>query len=230
MKRNRSRFTMIELLMVIAVIAILTSIMLPGLRKAKQFAYSATCGNNLKQIAMAGLMYADEWDDCLPCHGRWNGYTEYGYDHTSDTQWWTQAGFSTVKQHEGESVLHCPQGKASLRPLRFPTSTKVYYNLNKYLGARDATGTPPIPRTRHLTVKKWWFADGKMGSNADGYWLFSNMDSYGYVPWPWEYSIVGHPSQTANFTFGDGHVESLKNSHIVGMTNAERDEWRGTED
>ena len=59
---KRKAFTLIELLVVIAIIALLVSILLPSLAKAKDLAKAAMCGSQTRNMALAFLVYREEWD------------------------------------------------------------------------------------------------------------------------------------------------------------------------
>src|SRR5947207_12949144 len=59
-------FTLIELLVVIAIIAVLASMLLPALAKAKAKSLQTKCLNNLKQLQVCYVMYADDNNEVLP--------------------------------------------------------------------------------------------------------------------------------------------------------------------
>jgi prepilin-type N-terminal cleavage/methylation domain-containing protein len=66
MKQRNSKahaFTLIELLVVIAIIAILAAILLPALAAAREKGKRASCMNNLRQVGVASVMYASDYDD-----------------------------------------------------------------------------------------------------------------------------------------------------------------------
>lgn len=63
---QQKAFTLIELLIVLAIIAILASLLLPALGRAKDQARNAACVSNLRQLAMAARVYADDNKNVMP--------------------------------------------------------------------------------------------------------------------------------------------------------------------
>ncbi|MBN2640884.1 MAG: prepilin-type N-terminal cleavage/methylation domain-containing protein [Victivallales bacterium] len=64
-KRDRN-FTLIELLIVIAIIAILASMLLPALSQAREMAYKTQCVNRIKQLNSVVSIYCSDSDGVLP--------------------------------------------------------------------------------------------------------------------------------------------------------------------
>ncbi len=91
MKSLRTGFTLIELLVVIAIIAILAAILFPVFAQAKDAAKQSVCVSNTKQLALAGIMYAGDFDDVLPRHDN-NGSCAYG-EADCDTPDWGDFSF-----------------------------------------------------------------------------------------------------------------------------------------
>ena len=56
-------FTLVELLIVIAIIALLAALLLPTLARGKAAAKSAACKSNLRQL---GVRESEHWQSCLP--------------------------------------------------------------------------------------------------------------------------------------------------------------------
>jgi len=154
MKRNRTDrsnrgFTLIELLVVIAIIAILAALLLPALAGAKRKAQRTSCLSNLRQIYMAGTIYAGDFNDYLPIttvgsannNGKFNylggeHYTRYVYS-SGNVNTKVPVTYSTADQNLGflyaggfianANVFFCPSF-AGLPPPNNTMSAAAYSN------------------------------------------------------------------------------------------------------
>jgi prepilin-type N-terminal cleavage/methylation domain-containing protein len=148
-------FTLIELLVVIAIIAILAAILFPVFARAKEAAKRTTCRNNMKQIATALIIYADDNSSTFPTQ-RQAGHDDYDVcDYVSTTDsCWINASMPYVKSRP---VWICPSaddwGAHGLSDSTF------WYN-----GHASGKKTSRIPQPSESTL----FAEWAHRSNCTG--------------------------------------------------------------
>jgi prepilin-type N-terminal cleavage/methylation domain-containing protein len=75
--RSRRGFTLVELLVVIGIIALLISILLPALSKARKQANTVKCLANMKQMGNAIVLYTNDWKFMMPYSG-WGDFPGAG--------------------------------------------------------------------------------------------------------------------------------------------------------
>jgi prepilin-type N-terminal cleavage/methylation domain-containing protein/prepilin-type processing-associated H-X9-DG protein len=144
MRRSVRGFTLVELLVVIGIIALLISILLPALQRAREQAYQSMCASNLKQCAEAMLLYIDDNKGKLPrayCRLDGDEYSWFsrlvGLRYLTAPQQITDV-FGPDQESLGNSVLMCPKS---------------------YGGTRDQWGWPAFAFDGYEFRQAWRFTD-----------------------------------------------------------------------
>jgi prepilin-type N-terminal cleavage/methylation domain-containing protein/prepilin-type processing-associated H-X9-DG protein len=199
MRPKPQAFTLVELLVVIAVIAILASLLLPALASSKKRARAIQCVNNLKQVGAGAHMYAHDNDNILQLDSLIPG---------SGT--WASILFTNVGLEQREIFL-CP----SYKPFVWENWVNVY-GIRRDAPPECAKGPNGIFfRVDCVNNPTEYLLVGDTTSQAQG--GFTARQYYQFqVSSPLRMIHARHFGR-ANGLFLDGHVEPCNKPRLEGL-------------
>jgi prepilin-type N-terminal cleavage/methylation domain-containing protein/prepilin-type processing-associated H-X9-DG protein len=204
-------FTLIELLIVIAIIAILAAMLMPALKKARESSQTARCGSNLRQIGYGIFQYANDFNDWLPPF-HFSGANGFYWNRGLQILGYMGSSCDRYGVAKGDSPFVCPSDKAPLLQL-FQGGDYISYSLNC-----EVSGDPANWHEYRMTFSELLKQPKRVaGSVIAGEVLgesvvnpHSNTSYSPYDPVYPQYWVKSNHYPGANFLFADGHVSWIK--------------------
>ncbi|NUP99604.1 MAG: DUF1559 domain-containing protein [Armatimonadetes bacterium] len=197
---KRRGFTLIELLVVIAIIAILAAILFPVFAKAREKARQSSCSSNLKQLGLAMLQYAQDYDETFAMYAP----STYTYN-------WDNAIAPYLKNIQ---ILHCPSTSG--------TNVRYGVSYSHICGVGTAAALAKITRTAEIgmlyeteydnggTLKLAYCTDAAHWPVPPGVATDRTKNGFPLIP---------RHNEGTNVTFVDGHVKWVKQEPLYQNPN-----------
>ncbi len=218
-------FTLVELLVVMAIISILIGLSYPALMTALSHARTLKCSSNLHQIASAMITYAGDNNGNLPDSG---SAVAYGNIDANTGQYgWTEQlesylGVGSAKENSAGSIFQCPDWQQVVKADgTYPNMYYSYYNGAHASHAQSATFVP-VSLIKMRTPSAHILAGDVANPNAFagdvGTTDIHDCDKSDYnLDAAFSSTITIHGGWV-NIAFADGHVENLRSFDPAKMT------------
>ena len=237
MKKTKG-FTLIELLVVIAIIGLLLAILLPSLKRAKDFGMRVVCSSTLKTFGEGNEMYANQYN---------GAYVPISYNKDlkgNFIDWMRNEGFRSIldlesyrasdeiSSYDFPDKLLCPADKISRDPKnrsqQYNVLTSYGYNATdwggfagihnptaghgfEYSGHKMSTMKLPAERLAFVDGIDWWVYWSENSADPSRGWdLYGQMSIDDYADAGVYGPTIYRHSDGANVGFYDGHVEYFR--------------------
>ncbi len=201
-------FTLIELLVVIAIIALLMAVLMPALRAAREQGKRTVCLNNLRQLTLAWIFYADDYNgkivncdvDFPPKTTWWVHWPPDGAEDSTMEQWHTAIKAGQLWPYCKDLKLYnCPNG-----PKKYGLTYTIADSMNGYCQWDSLTPGLKITNRNQIhrqSERMVFLGECPPTPGSWGVW-------YSAEAW-WDPPPKLH-SKGTTFSFADGHSEYWK--------------------
>jgi prepilin-type N-terminal cleavage/methylation domain-containing protein/prepilin-type processing-associated H-X9-DG protein len=183
-------FTLMELLVVIAVIAVVAGLALPAFSQARRSSAAAKCLNQMRQLGAAAHLYAGQNENRLP-----------GSRHEGVLQSWEHV----LQKYAGKRILYrCPSDP---HPARSRS-----YAINDFLTSANINGSSDYARLANIPAASQtiYMAECHERHVTADHFHFADEEEGGYSPPSFQMQVETHRHHaSSNYLFADGHAESL---------------------
>ena len=190
-------FTLVELLIVIAIIAILAALLLPALQSARERGVGTNCASRIKQFSQINLLYTDDNNGFMP-------YSIYGRTYPWPAlKKYFPATYSITKNSGGTNypetcpLMYCPAFRP--HPGMAKTLGWTYYAWLEYDFFNSKNPFPNVKKVRNPSRK---FMNVEIAKRSG-----ANCTESRYY---WREYNAFHHNKRMSVGFYDGHVEQLK--------------------
>jgi prepilin-type N-terminal cleavage/methylation domain-containing protein/prepilin-type processing-associated H-X9-DG protein len=223
-------FTLVELLIVIAIIATLAALLLSGLSRAKNAARLTQCRSNLRQIGLGMSMYASE-TGTYPYEGVWVESPPFG-------TFWAKALQKYTANDWSNEIYRCPsvrwfsRDNISLTGPPFPTGSYGYNAVgsgslqapNPLLGLGDFYFPNQATWIKRVVREEQVLVPSDMIALADtATFLYYLLPPWSVLTNHLESTMVHNPG--VNVEFCDGHVSYMRLADYLAPTETARRRW-----
>lgn len=211
-KQRRTYFTIIELLIVIAIIAVLSGLLLPALNAARETAKKTSCIGNLKQLGITLATYTADNDDYMCPAGSNATWVSYfnAYLKVKDSS----SGYGTLKFKKSNSVYFCQSGLPVSNSPYWSGTEPNEWSMPNYCHTRYGWRTSDPP----ARSPGWMIGTANSNNNANAGARRITMvtsgsalmtESYYTSVWSWGANVVY--GKDNGISIGDGYFKDYAN-------------------